>query len=172
MNYDLKIIGDNEMLRVEDGDDLKREWEQYKMSKRKDDDRIINLKNWTGSLSDIRSFRTAPASNSSNDSNYDEQYRKDMIKLNALSPEDKAKRMGFFRILYYGFTGMKSEEVMVGETPIENYAEKIQRKFFEENPKRVYCDPFLFKPIIKSKGCDEAVMRLVNNCIIKDKGTV
>jgi len=74
----------------------------------------------------------------------------------------KSKQMGFFRLVYWGFTYKKSEEVITKNgTPIEELAEKIQLEYFTKHPQKKLCDPRLYRPLMKSNTCDSAVMRIL-----------
>lgn len=169
-NYEMRVAGFKDTLQVDDGGMLKTKWEEYKTKKIKDE--LVEIKGWAGMLSDIKSFRNTQNSNSENtySEQSENQYKKDLYAFRSMPVEKKAKRLGFFRLMYYGFTEKKSEEVLTNSgKPLEELAEAIQKKFFSENPKRMFCDPNLFKPLIKSEKCENAVMRIVENQIRQDK---
>jgi hypothetical protein len=86
-------------------------------------------------LSDIRSFKPTESARSDNTTyrELDNQYRRELASCRALSPEARARRLGFFRLIYWGFTKKQCDG-----TDIERRAEELQRQFFERNPKRTF----------------------------------
>lgn len=177
MAYDIHIIGNSEPLRIEhDIRFLIERWKLFKLKKISDEPAEIG--DWVGALSAIKSFRPIEANRSNTNASResDNEYRRDLAAIRALSPSERAKRMGFFRLVYWGFTKQRSDGLSV-----EREAEKIQREFFEEHPKRILCDPIFFMPIIR-KGplpekegeslggrIDAAVMRIITETTRQDK---
>lgn len=177
MAYDINIIGNSDPLRVEYGvGTLIERWKLFKLKKISDEP--VEIGEWVGALSAIKSFRPIEANRSNTNASResDNEYRRDLAAIRALTPAEKAKRMGLFRLVYWGFTRKRSENAAV-----EAAAEKIQRMFFDQHPKRVFCDPILFMPIIRKgplpekKGeslggrIDAAVMRIITEQIQQDK---
>lgn len=177
MPYDIKISGHSDPIRVDYGaQELIDRWKQYRMKEIPDEP--IEVADFVGMLSDIKSFRPVEGiradSNASRES--ENEYRRDLTAIRALKPAERAKRMGLFRLVYWGFTRERSEN-----TGVEAAAEKIQRMFFEQHPKRILCDPILFMPIIRKgplpekKGeslggrIDAAVMRIITEQTRQDK---
>jgi len=67
-------------------------------------------------------------------------------EINSQSPEQKAQRLEMFNLFYWGMT----KEHNIPED-IKGKVIKIQTEFFKENPKRIYCDPILFRPLFEGK---------------------
>lgn len=131
----------------------------------------IDLGRWAGTYGEIRSVEITSGLNSENNKHeeVDSQYRRDLMSFRKLSPQNKSKRLGFFRLLYWGFTGKNSEEVMLKNgVSLEAKATAIQEKFFAENSKRMFCDLLLFRPLIKSEKCQDSIMRILENQIRQD----
>lgn len=150
---------------------IKESWIAYKQNKK---DAVVEIEEWNGTLSLIRSvdlnaYDQRNASESKRSEEYHKEYLLGLTGARNETPEIRAKRFGFFRVIYRGFTGQDSRDIKIGEAPLESLVEKIQKKFFEENPKRVFCDPTLFHPLIKSKKCDGMVMRIIENQIRQDR---
>jgi len=165
--YTIRVRGRKEPLHVE-GDSLLEDWRLYQEGKGKDF--ILTLGNWTGKLSMIADFfvEEAAKSNKSFDDYY-EMERKEQLRKLQLVPAERAKELGFFRFLYWGFTKKDSKEIKTNSgASIEDFAIELQKKFFEENPKRVWPDPIIFKAIIKSNTCDQAVTGIVERLIRVD----
>lgn len=167
-SFDIKIKGERDLLRVDDGFILKERWEKFLVD---GVDEAVKVDNWTGYLSEFRSFRKVPELRSDGTSaeQTHKEYLVELKKIRSESPDKRAKRLSFFRLIYWGFTSKKSEEVMIKEKSIESLAEKIQEKFFAENPKRIVCDPLLFKGLIKSGKCNPAVLSIVESLFIQDR---
>lgn len=87
-------------------------------------------------------------------------YRKRM--LNKI-PSQRAQNINIFKLVYQAFT-----EKLTPPEELQKQVIEIQTKFFEENPKRIYCDPLLFKSLFKGKKGNPHLMRLVANCIQTD----
>ena len=79
--------------------------------------------------------------------NYDDEYKKERTQILNLTPEQRGQRVGLFELLWWGATGTKEIPEDISDQVIE-----IQREFFRKNPKRIYCDPILFKKILPHKG--------------------
>jgi hypothetical protein len=166
MAYEIRIKGRREPLIIEkNADRLKADWDSYVYTKV---DAPVQTANWSGRLSLIQDFMRVNDSQADKPSSSDAihaEYLKDRKEILNLSLEDRASRMGFFRLIYKGFTGKNSEEVLVKETPIEELAKKIQLDFFIKNPKRIHCDVECFKPLIKSTVCNKMVVPLIESII-------
>lgn len=170
MTYDIKIVGHNEVMRLDNGEMIKADWEEYK--KNRSNDRMIEVQGLTCQLSDIKWFRAVKGTGADTNKtieNVDAEYLKSIKQIRSWPLDVRAKQLGFFRMLYWGFTGKKSEEILCDGIPmLEMWAEKLQRKFFEANPKRVICDPVVFREIIDSKNCDAGVMSVLENVVRQD----
>lgn len=85
-------------------------------------------------------------------------------EINSLSPREKAMRLELFNLLYWG---------IVRKHNIPNDIKKkvmiIQEKFFEKNPKRIFCDPILFKNVFngQSKSFNPAI-KVIEMAVIED----
>lgn len=76
----------------------------------------------------------------------DSEYLKNHCRLRKLSPEEKAKKMEWFKTIYHCFSGLQRAPE---ELKVDVY--KIQLQFFKENPCRIHCDPSLFKELIPTQ---------------------
>lgn len=169
MAYEIRIKGDKNAMIVESnsiGEKIRQDFFDFKLKKKPDN--VFTVSEFSGTLSCIGSIKmisSLKSENKASDTFYAEarNTRKDYL---SLPPEERANRMGFFRLFYWGFTKKKSEEVFLESGKcIEELAYSIQKKFFEENPMRSFCDPIFFHPLVKSKKCHDAAMRLI------EKGT-
>lgn len=169
MAYEIRIRGHREAIIVEkNAEKLRSDWEAYQINRI---DKVVEVENWVGRLSLIQDFqrvRSAEADKQSNADIIHKEYMADRDKILGLTIEERASHMGFFRLVYWGFTGRRSEDIMVGDKPIEEFAKNIQRKFFTENPKRLHCDPTAFRPIIKSEKCNEKLMANLETIVRQD----
>ena len=68
-------------------------------------------------------------------------------EINSKTPEQKAQRLEMFNLLCWGIT----KEHQIPED-IKIKVIEIQTKFFEENPKRIYCSPVLFKSLFNEEN--------------------
>lgn len=169
MAYEIKITGYKEPIITENGEGIKSVWEKFIETGK---NVVVDFEGFTGKISSIQSFRRVGSSNQKPYSYTEEvhkEYKIEREKILSLPIEERAKRMGFFRLIYDGFTGKHSEDIKIGEIPLEKFVEKIQYDFFSKNPKRLYCDPILFKPLIKSTKCNEWVVPIIERVINQDK---
>ncbi len=166
MAYEINIRGLRDPIRSETNS-IREVWEKYIETKV---DQVVQLGDWTGKLSEIKWLKKIEGSKSgySGGERSDIEYRKDLTEKRAQTASVRAQNLGLFRLMYWGFTGKKSEEVLVKGESIEKFAEKIQQKFFEENPKKIVCDPRLFKPLIKSDKCDATVVSIIEGIVRQD----
>jgi hypothetical protein len=113
-------------------------------------DYLISLKKISFRKGSVRSIEVEPDSPSNQSSQdmkmrefYDEE-KKMVEKETSYSPEVKSKYMDFFNFLWYCSCSEK-------EVPreITEKAQKIQYDFFLKNPNKRFCDPNLFRPIMK-----------------------
>lgn len=167
MNYDIRIKGFKDLLRVDDAEPLKSRWESF--IKKTSTDQVVSAGDWTGKLSDITAFRRAPTLRSENNlsEEIDLEYRRELMRQRGLSAQGKATLLGLFRLLFWGFTKKKSED----RPEIEKTAMDIQEKFFMENPKRTMCDPILFRPMFArvANACDPSVLRILERVVRQDR---
>lgn len=172
--YEIKIKGMKDMLTAKkEANSLKVRWEQFMIGK--EADAVVSVSGWTGTLSSIGYFKemtnSSPASGDSVNKDWEmshNEYLKMRDRMLKLTPEERAKDMNFFRIFYSGFTKRHSEEVKITDVLIEDYVMKIQKDFFEKNPKRILCDPDLFKVLIKSKECHPSVLNMTVGAVQQD----
>ena len=162
-SYEIKLTGHNDLLLVENGDSLKSDWEAYKQKKKID--QPISIAGFTGMLSDIRYFRVAQGAQSNNNSamQVSKEYFDELHKIRKMDARERANRIGFFSLIFSGFNGNLPDNEEIG------LAKEVQKKFFTENPRRVHCDPLLFKEIIGGQKCHDAILRLVENVVRQDK---
>ena len=169
MNYDIKVRGFKDDVSTEDGEGLKQKWEAFMLKRAQDE--LVEVGGWTGLLSDIRSMRKVASSASEKSVGREEEmeYRNNLTEIRKMNPEKRAKRLGLFRLMYWGFTGKRSEEVIIKGRPVEELAIEAQAKFFKENPKRIFPDYDIFRHLIKSEKCNEAIIRIIDNQSRQDR---
>ncbi len=166
MVYDVKIAGYPDLLRIDDPSDItKTRWEEFLKSRV---DGMVSISGWTGRLSDIRAFRRVAASLPHKPDSAFADYLEERRKILALTPAERAKRMGFFRLMYWTYTGKKSEEVKIKDRPLEEIVEKFQLKYFLENPRRVVCDPRMYKAFIKSPKANTFGLLTIEQIVRQD----
>jgi hypothetical protein len=81
----------------------------------------------------------------------------------AQSPYMRAQNLNLFKLVYQAFTGQ-----IVPPADMREEAIKIQEAFFIKNPKRIYCDPALFRELIGGDGANRALLTLVETVIGQD----
>ncbi len=169
MAYEVRIRGHKEPIIVEkNAERLKSDWQNFIETKK---DQVVEIEGWTGRLSLIQDFQRAKTIESNKtQSDSDEEYFTERKKILSLSLEERASQMGWFRLIYFGFTKQYSENVVLPNgRNIEDYAKDIQMNFFEKNPKRTMCDITEFKPLIKSDKCNEKIISTLEQNIRQDK---
>ncbi len=87
--------------------------------------------------------------------------RKAFLKL---KPEEKSKRTGFVKLLYWGFTGNKLEE----NPEDKNKIIEIQKNFFEKNPNRMFLNPSELKPMVGDKQLNQIVFGIAKDHLLSD----
>ena len=116
-----------------------------------DDDTFIQTEYWSGTKGAIKYVVIDPERQLDDglalvravDDGY-RAYRTDKL---LIPPEERAKNLSLFSLLYWGFTGK-----MTATKELMDEAVEIQKQFFQENPKRICCSPILFKPIIRGNN--------------------
>lgn len=145
--YLVKIKGEDYPREVSDesGARLLTMWIDFKNKpKSQQQDKVITVQNWTGSLSDIRNVEVRKEAKTQPDSNVEYAAYHKMKR--AWTPEQKAKETGLIKLLHYGVTRKKLEE----ETKeFQDKVYNLQLEFFKLNPKRIYPDPIIFRPLYK-----------------------
>lgn len=159
MNYDVYIKGHRDPISVENGDDLKKDWFDYLENKK---DRGIELKGFTGKLSDIKNFRKVPTRRYVNQDDAKKEWDF-YVSERKKTPDQKSKQLGFFKLLYYGFTN-----IMEPESDVLKKAQAIQLKFFTKNPKRTIPDPTIFKPLTGDRPCAGPVVDILSRQVAVD----
>lgn len=176
MSYEIKVTGLKEPIRAENHGAtsvIKEKWEKFK--KGEIEDILVTISGWTGTLKSIiyfKEIKSSSASTSSFDIYYKDQrekWLKDRLSFRNLPLEIKSKQVDFFRMIYWGFTGRKSEEIKIGDTPIEEIVINIHKEFFTNNPKRTLCDPILYKKVIKSVTCHDTITSTIEKAIMEDR---
>ncbi len=172
MAYEIRIKGDRNPIIIESntiGEKIRQDFFDFKLKKKPDN--VFTVSDFSGTLSCIGSIKMISrlkSENNASDAFYAEANKKRLETI-SLSPEERSKRLGFFHLVYWGFTKKRSEEVFLESGKcIEEFVYPIQRKFFEENPNRTICDPELYRPLIKSRKCDEAALRIIERAIQAD----
>lgn len=168
MIYDLKLKGFPELHRVDDpAGVIETKYARYHQTKV---DEVIETVGWTGPISDIRSYkRVGPSGQAQQPDTSHIEYMKDRAEKLARPIAERAKDMGFFRMIYWSYTGKKSEDVMtLSGAPLESLVEKIQLKFFTEHPRRTVCDPILYKPVIKSVSANTFGLSTIEQVVRQD----
>lgn len=78
-----------------------------------------------------------------------ENYESEHARLRKLSPQEKAKRLGVFSMMWYGATAKKEIPETVKERVI-----KAQEQFFKENPNRIWANPNIFTKFLKEQSTE------------------
>lgn len=133
---------------------------------------FVDLETWQGELREITAVDTRVYHDHKNNHSFetvDREYYGNRKARLALSPYERAKFTGLFELLYKAANKTNpSPQTLV-------QARVLQEKFFADNPKRMYCDPLLFKPLIGDQAplnqWDESAVRLVYNCVQEDMHT-
>ena len=168
MIYDLRVKGFRDAVRIDDAvGAIESKWLTYK---RTGVDEAITTPEWIGTLSEIHGIRrVGPSEPVAKPDTTHLEYMKDRTEKLSRSIAERAKDMGFFRTVYWIYTGKKSEDVQtLSGAPLESLVEKIQLKFFTENPKRTVCDPTLYKQVIKSVSANRFGLSTVEQVVRQD----
>lgn len=173
MSYEIKIKGMNDLLMIESEDVARRvksSWESFHSG---GENCLIEIEGWEGRVSSIDYFKksSSPRSDNSHAIDASAEYARAKIEFLKLAPADKARKaMGFFRLMYLGFTGKRSEEVLLGSAkPIEEAALGIMERFYRSNPGRYMPDPGIFKAIIRSQECSPSAMAIMERQVMSDR---
>ena len=97
----------------------------------------------------------------------DREYRIYRQEVNSMTPEKKAERLGIFNLLYWGLTNNHKMPEDIKKQAIE-----IQTKFFKENPKRIYCSPFLFKKLFTDFQIFNPAFVMIERAVLEDVKSV
>ena len=164
MAYEIRIKGHKEPIVVDkNSDKIKADWESYQDTKQ---DMVIEINGWTGRLSSIIDFQTVKTSQAEKEpSRAHEEYLADRKKILDMPIEERAKNMGWFRLVYWPFTGKHSEDIYIKEIPLEKLIEEEQIKFFTENPNSIHCDISIFKKYIKSQKSNSFSINTIEQII-------
>lgn len=99
--------------------------------------------------------------------NYDDEYKAYRRQKLSLTAEQRGKNLSMFELFWWGGTGKKEIPLEVAEKAV-----KIQTDFFQENPKRIYCSPILFKDIFPNKKeltiWQKGAFDIVERCVATD----
>lgn len=171
MASEIKIKGRKEPIETTFviADRIKALWLNKEVPK----DAKIEVGDWVGTKDDIKSIwldRKGDVSSRAEKLDTMAQANADYIKqrkeFQALSLDEKAKQVGFFKMLYYGYV----KELKVPDEIIEKAIER-QRAFFKEHPFNILPDPLIFKDLINSKdnSCLKPIFSIVSMSISTDK---
>lgn len=165
-SYDIIITGARDPLRVDRGvEPLIERWQLYRLKKIADEP--AKIAGWVGMLSSIKGFRPTDqvrAASGDGGRATENEYRRQLDRMRNLQPAERANHLGFFRLIWWGFTGKRSDG-----TGVERQARDIQQQFFAQHPKRTFCDPQLFRPIIPGVSCHPSVVSIIERQIQQDK---
>lgn len=93
----------------------------------------------------------------------EQEYYEDRMKILRQTPEQRAERLGWFKLFYKIMTGNET-------TPeIETKAKEIQLNFFKEHLFRLECDPVLFKELVGNKATYGNFFHLLERTIQIDR---
>lgn len=81
----------------------------------------------------------------------------------AKSPYMRAQNINMFKIVHQAFTG-KTEP----PEELQQQAIKVQEIFFETHPKRIYCDPSIYRTLFTEIKACEPLLRLVESMVGQD----
>lgn len=98
---------------------------------------------------------------------YDDEYKAYRHQKLSLTAEQRGNNLSMFELFWWGATGKKEIPQEVADNVI-----KIQTDFFQENPKRIYCSPILFKDLIPAKKelsiWQKGAFDVVERCVATD----
>lgn len=146
-NSTVKVRGLEEDIAAtySEAETIKKIWED----KTKDPGYIIHIGKTSFQKKDIRlvilrADRDQKASNDLDRTEFYNEERKDHYRISKLKPEEKAKFLDLFDLLYFCATNIRP-------TPAEvrKQAYDIQLQFFKENPARNICDAHLLKALVQ-----------------------
>lgn len=164
MAYEIRIRGHKEPVVVENNSErLMRDWKNYQLTGK---DFVVEVNSWVGKISSILDFQKVKVSEASKESSRShEEYIEDRKKILDMPVEERAKNMGWFRLVYWTFTGKNSEDILIKDIPLENLIEEEQLRFFSKNPKAIHCDVDIFKKYIKSNQANKFSIGVIESVI-------
>ena len=170
---EVKIKGNPETVTIESlvaFKSLKADWEAFKSGGPNKPVEVSGITTTLSEISYLKSGGVASGVYADSNAEIEKDYLKSRASVLSQPPSERSKYigMGFFRFLYFGFTRQRSEDVRVGEVPIEEIADRLQTKFFIENPTRTCPDPGIFKKIIKAKTCMGNVLKIIELQVATD----
>ncbi|MFA7290117.1 MAG: hypothetical protein WC055_14670 [Melioribacteraceae bacterium] len=147
--YIIKIKSRDLPLEVEDASNLKMSWVEYTNAPfGKKINKALSIQNWTGTLSDIKSIELLKEGQSKTNNSFKDWLEMKRQKVNN-TPQEKSRVGGFLRLFHYLVSGRKLENEP--EEFMDTF-NKITLDFFIENPKRIYPDLIIYKPLYKSSN--------------------
>jgi hypothetical protein len=162
--YIIKIKS-GDPLTVSDGSNLKAKWITF-MQNPKSRNEVVEIQNWTGTLSDIKGIEIVTEKTESNNT-FSEWLGMKKKRMHE-TPEEKAKHTGFIK-LFHKIMADKNLEDEDMELKKKVYERTL--KFFKENPTRIYPDLVIFKdlyPGAKVSMVGNAVLSMLGRQIAQD----
>lgn len=93
----------------------------------------------------------------------EEEYYKDRMVVLKQTPEQRAERVGFFKMFFQIMADKEPSVIELSE------AKKIQLEFFKKHPYRLECDPSLFKPLLKEQKAKNGMFfHMIKNIVATD----
>lgn len=161
----VKIKGKHEALQItaDQAQNVLDMYVDYKEGKMPD--QVLQIGSWTGMLSSVHSVEVEKKNNKKDYARERAEQEAREREAELSKPiEVRAKQVGFFSLIYWGFTGGDPSQETIDK------AIEIQRKFFTENPKRLFCDTELYKPLLSGRdSCDATVIRIAAAHVSTDK---
>lgn len=129
---------------------------------------VISIGDFRGQLGDVVNvdLRTEVSRSDENKGyteNIEIDYMKYREKIYDSGHEARAHNMNFFKLIYQAFTN----EIELPNNLILRAVE-IQDDFFKENPKRIYCDPVLFKGLFEKGKSHSPMLRVIESLVQQD----
>lgn len=145
MKYKIKVKGYPDMLTLNNGDAIRKQWEALQM--KTGIDKPVNINGFIGMLSDIRSFLEVP--NDAKPDGFkvvDREYEQDRVLVLSLPAKDRVRHKTVLAYLKFvvGVFGGSMEMIK----PHWKQLEQDIISWYEQNTKRVYFNPTILKSIL------------------------
>ena len=120
---------------------IQSKWETWLQSNRRSDS-LVKVGNFAGRLSQIESISLKGEAHAKDQGELvkkaNQEYAVDREAKLKLSPAERGKEVGMFKLLYYAATGQEASENEV------KIVEEYQTKYFEKFPNRTIVNPKIF----------------------------
>jgi hypothetical protein len=169
MKYIIKIKGSDNPITLPQAQGEKVKQIFFDYLDKKIPNTSIELGNWVGPVSDIRSIEKQNERVEQESQAYKtfEDYRKEHSRFVKLSVAEKVKqKTGWLKLIHFVFTKKKLEEESI---ELKEKIYSLAKKFYTENPNRMFIDPRVFKTVYgKNPNVEQAGFSILERQLLAD----